>query len=90
MQAITTKVIPATSYRPTRIKAECERGSITVCRPDADTVEDAHRAVARMLCERFANEDLTQRGEPLERNPWLRPFVTGQSCDGDHQHVFTA
>lgn len=30
MQVITTRVLPATTNRPTRIKASCERGAIIV------------------------------------------------------------
>lgn len=87
MQAITTKIIPATNTRPTRIKAECERGSLTVC-ADAFT-KGAHRCAARMLCERFADEDAKEYNAPVGSNPWLRPFATGQSKDGNYQHVFT-
>lgn len=88
MQAITTKVLPCTNTKPTRIKAECERGSLTVC-VDC-TSEATHRAVVRVLCERFAYEDEKQYGSHIESNPWIRPFVTGQSKDGNYQHVFTA
>lgn len=88
MQAITTKVIPATNTRPTRIKAECERGSLTVS--GDDTTEAGHRLAARALCGRFANADLAQYGSPVASNPWLRPFATGQTKRGDYVHVFTA
>lgn len=30
MQAIKTKYLPATNTKPSRIKAECEAGSITI------------------------------------------------------------
>lgn len=88
MQAITTKVIPCTNTRPTRIKAECERGSLTLSATETDTA--AHRAFARTLCERFAIADSKEYGSPFASNPWLRPFVTGQTKRGDYVHVFTA
>ena len=90
MQAIETKIIPATNYRPTRIKAECERGSLIVCRdslPDGTlSGEGAHISAARLLCERFAGEDILSgtRG----KNPWLRRFHTGALKNGNYVHVF--
>lgn len=88
MQAIITKVIPATNTKPTRIKASCERGSLTACE-DA-SAEGSHRSVAAALCAKFAKEDEKRYGSPLSTNPWLRPFVTGQIPSGDYAHVFTA
>jgi hypothetical protein len=88
MQAITTRVIPASNTRPTRIKAECARGSITIPYPDG-AGEAAHRFAARLLCERFATEDAKEYGVADAGKNWLRTFETGQSKDGHYQHVFT-
>ena len=49
MQAIETKYIPASNYRGSRIKATCERGSITVSYDDALNGEEAHIAAAQAL-----------------------------------------
>ena len=93
MQAITTKVLPATNTKPTRIRATCERGSIIV---SADSIsgdqmngsESTHVKAAQLLVERFANEDLKEYGSPIESNPWMRQRVVGGTKDG-YAHVFT-
>jgi len=78
MQAIVTKYIPATNTKPARIKAWCERGSITISYNDG-TLGDGDRSLAacRALCRKFADEDLKQYGTPIESNPWMRPVVQG-------------
>lgn len=90
MQAIQTKVLPATNTLGTRIKATCERGSFTIPYPDGKDLGDAHHVAARYLTTQFANEDSKHYGTNLSRNPWLRPFVTGQLPDGSYAHVFTS
>lgn len=87
MQAILTKVLPATNTKPTRIKASCARGSIILGYTGCDEV--AHRYVAAQLRLRFIDEDVKQYGSPKETNPWGRPFVTGCLPNGDFAHVFT-
>jgi hypothetical protein len=87
MQAILTKVLPATNTKPTRIKATCERGSVIVC---CDIHEQGHVFVARKPCRSFAMADQKRYGTPLDKNPWERPFVTGQLPNGDYAHVFTS
>lgn len=91
MQAIQTKVIPATNYKPTRIKAKCERGSLTVSADsvsgdECNNTEIAHARAARLLCNKFVAEDNALYGE--HKNPWDRPFVTGGLPDGTVAHVF--
>ncbi len=92
MQAIVTRVIPATNTKPTRIKASCARGSLVVA-PNmnnyGETSEQAHEFVARYLTRKFALADREQYGTPIEANPWERPFVTGSLPSGDYVHVFT-
>ncbi len=87
MQAIQTKVLPATNTRPTRIKATCARGSITRTVDDM-TLADAHSFTAKALCQRFAQEDLVIYGTPLKSNPWMRPLADGTLPDGSVAHVF--
>lgn len=54
MQAIQTKVITVTSTRPTRIKAWCAGGSLTMTYPSGhDNPQSAHRVVAQALVEKL-------------------------------------
>ncbi len=93
MQAIETKIIPATNTKPTRIKARCDRGSIIV---SADSISDdqlngsesTHIRAADMLARKFADEDLKEYGTPIDKNPWLFPRVTGGTREG-YAHVYT-
>ena len=50
MQAITTKYLPATNHRGSRIKASCAAGSITI---GYDHSEEPHRAAALALITRL-------------------------------------
>ena len=86
MQAIRTNYIPATNYRGSRIKAQCERGSITV--PFDHGAHDPHVMAVHTLLARFIAEDLKQYGTPKEKNPWGRPFISGGLPDGSCAHVF--
>jgi len=93
MQAIITRVIPATDTKPTRIKACCARGKVIV---SADSVagdevfnsEGTHRRAAYILLRRFWTEDKAQYGTPENLNPWAKPFSTGCLPSGDFVHVF--
>ena len=91
MQAILTKVIPATNTRPTRIGASCARGRVQYSTTNL-TVEigsdEAHRLAAAALCSAFIAEDEKQYG--TTNNPWAGAFVTGTLPNGDKCHVFTA
>lgn len=104
MQAIITKYIPATNCRGSRIKATCERGSLTLGYSEAEDYaqsgkisfghsigEDRVHIVAVLrLIERFIAEDAERYASNAEQNPWGRPFVTGQIPSGEYVHVFTA
>ncbi len=90
MQAIITKFIPAGNVRGSRYSAKCERGSIRVNSDHSLTAEENHIRAARLLCERFAEQDAKQYGTPKEKNPWLRPKVNGGLPDGSEVHVFKA
>lgn len=87
MQAITTKFIPATNTKGSRIKATCSRGLLTIIYPLELSTEEAHILAAQKLCEKFAGEDLKQYGTPISKNPWLRVRVVGETKTGFH-HVF--
>lgn len=86
MQAITTRYIAATNTKPTRIKAECERGSVIVSVDYGE--EDQHEKAKSYLCGKFASEDLKEYGSPIASNPWMKPTVQGVTKNGDHVHVF--
>ena len=87
MQAIQTRFICPTDTKPARIKAWCERGSLTVSANGLPAVSQ-HEAAARLLCEKFAAEDVKWYGTPIADNPWLRPMVSGTLPGGDGCHVF--
>lgn len=88
MQAIITKYLPATNTKPTRIKATCARGSLTLCEDSSQ--EDAHRWVAVKLTKRFLELDEKEYGTDPKKNPWARPFVSGCLPSGEYAHVFTS
>lgn len=76
MQAIRTKYLPATNYKPSRMKASAEAGSVTISWDDEFGQEENHIRAARALAEKFE---------------WTGPrysnLVTGYSDDG-YVHVF--
>lgn len=90
MQAIETKVLPATNTLPTRIKATCARGSIITSLSDVGSYSLAveHAQAAKLLTSKFADEDKKKYGTPLNENPWSRRFVTGNLENGNYVHVF--
>lgn len=91
MQAIITKILPATNTKPTRIKASCARGSL-IASPTAThdySKLETHTMVARCLAERFVDEDTAEFGAAsIRSNPWGKTFVTGCLPSGDFAHVF--
>lgn len=59
MQAIQTKFILATNTRPTRIKAWCGAGSLTMTYPSGhDSPQSAHRVVARALVKKLGWDEI--------------------------------
>ena len=92
MQAIVTRYLGPTNTRPSRIVAQCERGKLVASYdslPCGDmSGEGAHISAARLLCERFAQEDASLYASPIATSPWLRPLVTGGLPDGSYAHVF--
>lgn len=86
-QAIQTRVIPATNTKPTRIKATCERGSLTLSWDslDGNRVEEKHHEVAKKLAQKFVTEDEKEWGKG--HSSWDYPLVTGALKDS-YVHVF--
>lgn len=93
MQAIETKIIPATNTKPMRIRARCERGSIIVSADSlsgdqANGSESTHVKAVEILTRKFAAEDLKEYGTPIDKNPWMFPRVVGGTKEG-YAHVYT-
>lgn len=86
MQAIITRVLPATNTKPTRIKASCARDSIIYSVHELDE-GDPHVMAARELCATFLREDEAVHRIPPANNPWGRAFVSGELPNGDRVHV---
>lgn len=51
MQAIQTKYLPYTNFRPSRVKAWCDAGSIIISWDHALNVEENHAKAANALAE---------------------------------------
>ncbi len=85
MQAIETKYIGPSNYRGSRIKATCERGSITISYDDALNSDDAHIAAADALVAKFVKEDEKRYG--TNRNPWSAKRIMG-GLKKTNVHVF--
>ena len=85
-QAIQTKFLPATNFRGSRIKAWCERGSITI---DTDHAASCpHTEAARALIARFVKEDAARYGSNPQANPWARKLIGGGLPGGGYAFVF--
>ena len=89
MQAIQTKVLPATNTKPTRIKAWCQRGSIILSIEELGSgrLDISHILAAERLCRKFLEEDFVKYGAHSD-NPWIKPIQTGTLPNGDLAHVF--
>lgn len=86
MQVIVTKYLPATNFKGARIKASCERGSITISCPDELSGDAVHIAAADALVAKFVKEDAKRYGS--ERNPWSKPRTCGWIETGLCAHVY--
>ncbi len=75
MQAIQTKYLPATNVKGSRIKAWCERGSITISYPDELSGDACHVYAADKLVEKFVKEDEKRYG--TNKNPWSAKRICG-------------
>lgn len=86
MQAIRTKYIGPTNTRPARVKAECERGNLTVEWAQGLGVDSNHRRAAQMLLTKFSAEDVKEYGGVEADHHWGE-LVSGQLTDGCGVHV---
>jgi hypothetical protein len=90
MQAIQTKYLPASRYMPSRIKATCDRGSITIPYPHELSGDEVHREAVRKLVAKFILEDEKEFATPASQNTWGRAFISGSLPDGSMVHVFAS
>ena len=63
-QAIVTRYYGPTNTKPSRIRASCDRGSLTISMPLEYSGADAHAVAVRALLAKFAEEDGTDRSWP--------------------------
>lgn len=62
-QCITTKFIPCTNTKSSRIKATCERGSIVVSWDFSLNVDENHINACKQLLAKFDKEDVEKWGK---------------------------
>ena len=63
-QAIVTRYMGATSHKPSRIKATCDLGAVTISMPIEESGADAHAVAVRALLAKFQREDGAGRSWP--------------------------
>ena len=88
MQAILTRYLPPTATRSARIKATCDRGSLTL--PAEFSSEQAHIQLVTLLIGRFCGEDEKTYGTKPCQNPWNGRRAVGCLSNGSYVHVFIA
>jgi hypothetical protein len=86
MQAITTKYYGPSNGRESRIKAACERGSLTVGWNHALNSTYNHIAAAKALLAKFAAEDVAKYGGKAEDHHW-GAVAAGEIYTGLTVHV---
>jgi hypothetical protein len=88
-QAIVTKYLSPTNTRGSRIKAECNRGSITIRFPQECSFENANVIAAQALCDKFVAEDAKDFGSAsVTGNCYARKRVCGVLPNSEYAHVF--
>lgn len=85
-QAITTKFLPPTNFKPSRIKARCQRGSIIVPYDHSLNHDSNHIAAARALLDKFANEDCLKYEGTYDEHHWGN-FISGFTHRNEGVHV---
>jgi hypothetical protein len=89
MQAILTKYIRESNTKGSRIKATCERGTLTIPYDHEFDTDGAHRKAALALINLFINEDKARNGTPLNKNVWAGHFASAELPNNKgHAHIF--
>lgn len=78
-QAITVKFLPCTNNKGARLKASCERGSLTIDYPHELEWGARYWCAAKALIRRFLREDKARYGAIDTENPWLGPWIEGET-----------
>lgn len=94
MQAIITKYLPATNFKPSRIKASCERGSLILSTgsleprtsDERSDLGNLHRAACDALCAQFDAKDSKRNGVTVRQ--WSKPKASGQIPTGEYVFCF--
>lgn len=82
MQAISVKFLSPANCRGARLKATCDRGSVTIEYPYGKSSGlDAATVALQVLIAKFLSEDSARYGS-TERNPWSGPWFGGTVKDG--------
>ena len=63
-QAIVTRYVGPTNTKPSRIRASCDRASITISMPYEHSGADSHAVAVRALLAKFAEEDGAESSWP--------------------------
>ena len=87
MQAIHVKYFGPTNTKGSRIKAFCERGSITIPYPHELSGLDCYWEAASRLIEKFCDEAKKEYGTQIDKNPWNGNWEGGQLPSGDYCFV---
>ena len=71
-QAITTKFIPCTNAKCSRVKASCERGNITISWDHALNSSENHEKAVKELLTKFEKEDIAKWGQAMfSKGTWF-------------------
>jgi hypothetical protein len=81
-QSIQTKYLPATNHKGSRVKAWCERGSVTIGYNSSLNRDEAHAAAVEALIEGFLIEDVLHDGQPKGKNPWNGHWIGHDTGNG--------
>ena len=82
MQAIQVKYLPTTNTKGSRLKAFCDRGSITI--PFPYTNDDGAEAV-KALVNKFIAQDRKEYGDDCQS--WVGWYIKGTLKNGDDVFV---
>lgn len=86
MQAIITTYHGPTNYKPGRIYAKCEAGTIIMSWAHELSIDDNHKLAARKLCDKMSAKNHKLYGTPMggAGDVWWTPFHTGTLHTGEH------